>query len=157
MSFFAKVKQFMGIGTLEVKLQAPGHFQATDSTIEGTLHIVAKSDQSVLKIDIELTEEFQSGRDEDKREKSFKLGALHLNKPFEMKAGETKDVPFSLPFHLVKSSNAQLKEKGGLMGSIGKMGAWADNEKSSYKLVATVDVKGATLDPNDTMDMKLIK
>ncbi len=157
MSFFAKVKQFMGIGTLDVKLQVPGQFRATDTTIEGTLHIVAKSDQSIIKIDIELTEEFQTGRDEEKREKSFKLGSLHLSKPFDMKTGETKEVPFSLPFHLIKSSNDQLKEKGGFMGTVGKMGAWADNEKSSFKLEATVDVKGATLDPSDKMDMKLIK
>ena len=28
MSFFSKVKQFLGIGTLSVKVQMPGHFSS---------------------------------------------------------------------------------------------------------------------------------
>lgn len=157
MSFFAKLKQFAGIGTLDVKLQMPPHFQATDAAINGTLLITAKSDQSVLNILLELEEEFESGRDDDKKTKFFTLGSLRLNEPFELKQGESKNLPFSVPFELKQSSNDQLKAKGGLMGAIGKMGAWAENEKRNYKFKAVVDVKGTSLDPSDSVELKLLK
>jgi len=67
MSFFAKIKQFLGIGTLNVKVDMPGHFKADDDTLSGTLHITAKSDQSVVKIVMMLEETYETGRDENKK------------------------------------------------------------------------------------------
>ena len=157
MSFFSKIKQFAGIGTLDVKLAVPPHFSATDTAIDGTLHIVAKSDQSVLKIVLELREEFESGRDDDKKAQRFVLGMVQLSEPFQLKTGESRTVPFSVPFQLLKSSNDQLKEKGGLMGGIGKLNAWANDEKSKFKFHAMVDVQGTSLDPVDSVDLKFLK
>lgn len=157
MSFLSKLKQMAGIGTLDVKVQMAPHFQATDTALTGTLHITAKSDQSVVKILLELEEKFESGRDDDKKTKLFTLGSLRLEQPFEMKSGEVKALPFSVPFELKQSSNDQLKAKGGLMGTIGKMGAWADDEKRSYEFRAVVDVKGTSLDPRDSVSLKLLK
>ncbi|MBD2769871.1 sporulation protein [Hymenobacter sp. BT664] len=156
MSFFNKVKQFMGLGTLDVKLQVPPHFRATDSAINGKVLITAKSDQSVLKIELELVEKFETGRGDDKKEQEFTLGSLRLDQAFAMKTGESKTVEFSLPFQMLKSNNDHLKEKGGMLGSLGKMAAWASNEKSEYSFTATVDVQGASFDPSDTVDIKLI-
>jgi len=74
-----------------------------------------------------------------------------------MKAGEVKTIPFSMPFQMHKSSNDKLAEKGGVLGTIGKMGKWADDQKSSFKFKAEVDVKGASLDPSDHIELKMIK
>lgn len=157
MSFFSKLKQMAGIGTLDVKVQMAPDFRATDSALTGTVHITAKSDQSVVKIVLELEEKFESGRDENKKTKFSTVGSLRLPEPFELKAGEVKTVPFSVPFTLGSSDNDQLKAKGGLMGAIGKMGAWAEDEKRSYEFKAVVDVKGTSLDPSDSVSLKLLK
>lgn len=57
---------------------------------------------------------------------------------------------------LIKSNADSLKEKGGALGALGKMGKFANNEKSSYFVDATVDVKSAFLDPSDKKDIKLV-
>ena len=73
-----------------------------------------------------------------------------------IKAGETKEVAFTLPFAMLKSSNDRLKEKGGALGAIGSIGAFANNEKSEYFVDADVDVKSAALDPSDKKQIKLV-
>ena len=157
MSFFAKIKQFLGIGTLSIKVDVPGHFKADDETISGTLHITAKSDQSVVKIVMVLEETYETGRDENKKSQLFTLGTLRLNDAFDMKAGEVKTIPFSMPFQVHKSGNDKLAEKGGMLGAIGKMGKWADDQKSSFRFKAEVDVQGASLDPSDHVELKMVK
>lgn len=156
MAFFDKIKQFFGVGTLDVKVQVPGYFKATDPAISGTLSIVAKSDQSVLKIELELAEKYETGRGDEKKEKRITLGSLRLSEPFSLKAGESKTVDFAVPFQMAKSSTDQLKEKGGVFGVVGKLGAFAANEKSEFSFHATVDVKGATFDPTDKVELKLV-
>lgn len=157
MSLFSKIKQFAGIGTLDVKVQGPAQFSAGAAQLGGTVHLTAKSEQQMLSITVELREEFTSGRDDDKKEQRFVLGSQHFGEQFTMKEGETRTLPFSLPVAFRKSANAQLKEKGGLLGGMGKLNAWAATEKSTYKLHCEVDVKGTSLDPSGEQDLKLVE
>lgn len=156
MSFFAKIKQFFGAGTVKVTLNAPATFNTNDGVIEGSVHLEAKSDQSILSLEIVLKEEYSTGRGDDKTTKTYELGKLKLG-GFDMKTGETKDVPFKLNYSYAKSDNESLGEKGGVMGGIGKLGSFASGEKSEFKLWATADVKGAALDPNDVKELKRAK
>lgn len=156
MSFFAKIKQFLGIGTVKVTIKAPGTFNTDDGKIDGTLNLVAKSDQIVESLVIRLDEEFTTGRGDDKKTKTYEIGKMQLP-GFEMKAGETKDVPFSLQFSYTKTATEALSEKGGVLGGIGKLGSMVSSDKSEFKLWATCDVKGASLDPNDFIEIKRVK
>lgn len=156
MSFFAKIKQFFGAGTVKVTLNAPATFNTSDGVIEGSVHLEAKSDQSILSIEIALKEEYSTGRGDDKTTKTYELGKLKLS-GFDMKTGETKDVPFKLNYSYAKSDNESLSEKGGVVGGLGKLGSFASGEKSEFKLWATADVKGAALDPNDFKELKRVK
>ena len=67
---------------------------------------------------------------------------------FDIKNGETREFPFTLAFQRRLSMTQQMSEKKGVMGALGKAAAFADNERSSYRIVAVADVKGAVLDPN---------
>ncbi len=156
MSFFAKIKQFLGIGTVKVTIKAPGTFKTEDGKIEGSLNLVAKSDQIVESLIIRLDEEFTTGRGDDKKTKTYEIGKMKLP-GFEMKAGETKDVPFTLDYSYTKTATEALAEKGGVLGGIGKLGNMVSSDKSEFKLWATCDVKGASLDPNDFIEIKRIK
>ena len=156
MSFFNKIKQFFGIGTVSVKIDAPATFKTEDGLIKGSVNLTAKSDQVLEYVEIELEEEWTQGRGDDKTEKKFSIGKVKLP-GFEMKSGETKNVPFELVFTYSKSSNEDLAGKGGVLGGLGKMAQFATNEQSSFKLVATADVKGATFDPNDIFEIKRVK
>lgn len=156
MSFMSSIKQTLGIGGVKVGLTVPGQVEKSKGQIEGNVTLSAKSDQEVTELTVNLTESYSTGRGDEKVTKDYEIGKVNLSAPFQMKAGEVKEVPFVLPFKILKSDADELKEKGGALGMIGKAGAFANAEKSTYKVKAEADVKGTALDPSDEKDIRLI-
>lgn len=156
MGIFGKIKQMLGIGTVSVKLEAPGTFNTADADIKGAVTITGKSDQQIESVEIEFKEAFTTGSGDNQTTKDYELGKVKLA-GFAIKTGETKKVEFTLPFSYAKSASESLAEKGGVMGGIGKVSGFMKGEKSKFTLIATVDVKGATFDPNDVMELKKAK
>lgn len=157
MSFFAKIKQFFGAGTVKVELTTPASVEKASGQLPGSVKLLASSDQQVLEVSVLLEEEWSTGRGEDKTEKTFELGKVVLaSQPFEMKAGEEKVFEFVLPFELVKSSADRLKDKGGALGALGSVSAFTNAEKSTYKVKAEADVKGAAFDPSADKEIRLV-
>ncbi len=156
MGFFQNMKSKLGIGGVKVELRIPSQVGKDDGTVNGTIVLTTKSDQEVKGIEIKMIEEYTTGRGDNKETKELTLGQLKLNEVFTIKTGETKEIPFSLSFTIIKSSNDELKEKGGALGALGKVGAFADNEKSEYFIDADVDVTSAALDPSEKKQIKLV-
>ena len=52
MSFFAKIKQFFGAGTVKVELTAPASVEKASGQLEGSVKLVAASDQQVLEVTV---------------------------------------------------------------------------------------------------------
>ncbi len=154
MSFWGKVKQWLGIGGVKLELQIPSTVGKKDTQIQGQLHITSKSDQIVKEIKIIVEEEWQTGRGEEKTRKTFQLGTIKLP-GFEIKTGESKSVEFTVPFELIKSNNDELKEKGGALGALGKLGAFAGGEKSDFFVKADADVQGTAFGPGDRKPIRL--
>lgn len=156
MGFFDKVKSKLGIGGVKIDLQVPGQVEKDSRLVEGKLILTTKSVQEVIDIEVKFKEEFTTGRGDEQKTKTFELGAIKLEDTFTIRPGETKEVPFALPFAVLKSNADQLKEMGGAFGAIGKLGKFAKNEQSSYFIQADVDVKAAVLDPTAKKDVKII-
>lgn len=146
----------MGIGGVKVELQIPAEAAKADGTITGKIILTTKSDQEVKGIEVKVVEEYTTGRGDDKTTKEYTLGEIKFSEVFAIKTGETKEVPFTVTFSILKSGNDELKEKGGALGALGKVGAFADNEKSKYFVEADVDVTSAALDPSDKKQIKLV-
>ena len=144
------------MGGVKVELHVPGQFAKDSSEIAGKIILTTKSDQEIVDMEVTLMEEFSTGRGDDQEEKEFELGKVKLPGGFSIATGETKEIPFVLPFQLVNSNADDLKDMGGAMGTLGKLGKFANNEKSSYYVEADVDVKSAALDPSDKKDIKLV-
>ena len=157
MSFFSKIKQKLGIGTISVKINVPGQLNAADGKLKGSLLLTAKSNQKVKKIEVKLEEEQTTGRGDNKKTNYYTIGSWNSNEFFEMKEGETKTVEFEFPVQVYKSSTDQLAEKGGVLGGLGKMAKFADDARSEFSVKAVVDVEGASLDPNDSCNINIIK
>jgi hypothetical protein len=155
MSFFAKVKQFFGAGTVKVELSVPPSVAKASLQVPGKLTLNALSDQHIIDVTVLLEEEWETGRDAEKQTKTFELGKITLAQGIDMKQGEQRVFDFILPFELVKSNADELKEKGGALGMLGKAAAFANAEKSRYRVKAEADVKGAALDPTDEKDITL--
>ena len=155
MSFFAKVKQFFGAGTVKLELSVPPSVTKAGLQVPGKVTLNAVSDQHVIDVTVKLEEEWDTGRGEEKQTKTFELGKLTLAEAFDMKQGEQRVLDFVLPFELIKSNADDLKEKGGALGALGKAAAFANAEKSRYRVKAEADVKGAAFDPSDEKEINL--
>jgi hypothetical protein len=157
MGFFNKIKQVLGIGTVKVEIDVEPTFCKSGDTISGKLLLTAKSEQNILELEVKLEETWTKGRGDDKTVKTFDLGEWKDTNSFDMKAGDVKEVPFTLSYSISKSKNDRLSESGGKVGkALGGLGKMMDAETSAYKLIATCDVKGAAFDPNSITDMKLV-
>ena len=149
MAFFKKVKNFFGIATVVVTIDCPDTFSADQPTIDGTITITGKSEQEITLVKIGMFEHWRTGSSEDKTEKHFELGGVDLcTDAFTIQEGEERKFPFSVAFTLLHSKNDDMVAQGGVMGTLGKVGSFLDQEKSTFKLVAMADVKAATFDPN---------
>lgn len=156
MGFFQTIKNKLGIGGVKVTLQIPGQVSKDGANIEGTVVLTTKSEQEVVDITVKMIEEYTTGRGDDKSTKEYDLGEVKIPGNFTIKPGETKEIAFNLPYTLLKSNNDTLKEKGGALGALGKVGSFANNEKSAYFIDAEADVKAAALDPSDKKGIKLV-
>lgn len=156
MGFLQNIKNKLGIGGVSVALQVPAQIAKNAGTAQGKIVLTTKSEQEIVSLTVKMIEVYTTGRGEEKKEKEYTLGEMKLPGGFSIKTGETKEIPFNLPFALLKSNNDDLKEMGGAMGTIGKLGAFAANEKSEYFIKAVADVKSAALDPDDKKPVRLI-
>lgn len=153
-SFFAKVKQWLGLGTVKVNMNMDNNTLTPNTTeLPGTVTVEGKGDCHINDIQIVCREYWtQKGVSGGEAKKTFELGSITLNKAFDIKKGETKTFSFALPIHYVKSTEDQLIEKGGMMGAIGKLSAGL-RQQSEITVCATADVEGAALDPNKILHL----
>lgn len=148
-SFFAKLKQWFGIGTVKVDLEIQESLVTPSTTaLHGKVTVIGKGDYHIKNVDLVCREYWKQKELGGKEtQKSFEMGTFTLNKAFDIKNGETKTFEFTMPIQYVKSAEDQLIEKGGMMGAIGSFSAGM-RQKSEVTLCATADVEGAAFDPN---------
>ena len=156
MGFFQNMKNKLGIGGVKVQLQVPGQIAKADGTVDGKVVLTTKSEQEIVNITVKLIEEFTTGRGDDEKTKEFELGSVVLPGGFTIAPGDTKEIPFTLPFEILQSNADDLKEKGGALGMLGKAAKFANKENSEYHIDAEADVKSAALDPSDNKEVKLV-
>jgi hypothetical protein len=156
MSFFKKIKQGLGIGTVKLSLEVPPSVSGESGQIQGRVMLNAQSDQQIAALNFKLTEEFSTGRGEDKQTREFELGKASYDQPFELKEGESKTIEFTLPFALRKSAAQSLSDKGGALGALGKAAKFAGAEKSSFKVEVEAKIQGTMLSPDDSKSIDIV-
>lgn len=153
MGLFDSVKGFLNIGGVTIKLQGvAGHVSKNETSIPGQLVLTTKSDKHVISIHYKFINEQSRGSGEDKETDEIIIGETFVKEPFDIKTGETKTLDFAIPFVW----KARLKEKSGMLGAVGKLGAMAMSEKEKFYVVAEADVKGTPLDPSDKVMVQVV-
>ncbi len=156
MSFFDKVKQFFGFVGVKVELETPLQIEKAAGSFQGKVSIRAEKEQKIATVTVKLEEEWKSGRGEDATERTFDLGEVTIAQDFQMTAGESKTLDFTLPFEMVKSRDDRLQEQGGVVGKLGSLSKLASGEKSTFRVKAEADVVGAAFDPSASKNVKLV-
>jgi hypothetical protein len=168
MSFLNKIKQGLGIGTLEAKLNVPGQIDGNVGIFEGDFVLTAKSGQHIKEVGVRFEmvrrwEETKHRRDSNGNQHDYispqsrtvELGNYFDNTPFEMKANEIKTIHFSIPFQMMNPRSAAdaAIEQGGVsavLGTISKLASTMRNERVEYKVEGKVDLKNVAIDPSDS-------
>jgi sporulation-control protein spo0M len=152
MGMLDKVKRWLNIGGVTVKLELPSNSIAKNGNeIVGKVNLASNSKQQVVKLTYKLIQEITTGSGEKKETKKNVLGELRVAEVFEIKAGETKVVEFNLGYSIPQT----WKDKKGMLGVAGKIGAFAKGEKVAYYVTADCDVKGTAIDPSDKVQVVL--
>lgn len=170
MGFFSKIKQGLGIGTMDAKLNVPQQVAAASGQFQGEFILTAKNDQLVQEVDITLEmvrrwEVSRSHRDSnghihhttEHKSETYGLGSTTEQVPFEVKAGEVKTIAFSIPFQPFNPQDVlKAPEQSGVskvLGVIADMASGRRNERVTYQVRGKVDLKGVALDPNDVKEL----
>jgi len=124
--------------------------------LTGTLRVTGKGNQNIKDFELSFDENFSTGKSDEKSTSKLNWGKITIQ-GFEIKKDEVKEVVFELPFSYAKSSNEAMADKGGIVGGLGKFSTFLDGEKQKFEVTATANIKGVTLSPLVTKDLKKAK
>jgi hypothetical protein len=160
---FSKLKQLVGMVGIEVVVDVPDSLPSNDLTIEGVVYVRASQDQHITKITAtmeQVHQEYQthSNHGRGTSRNYHVIGMVDVvDQPFDIKAGETREFSFSLPFTVHKDFDQLLSEEEGLLGALGKFSVMLDGDEDRFWVKAVVDVKGAVIDPNTSREVRLVE
>jgi hypothetical protein len=151
MGFWTTIKGWLNIGGIKVKIdEVEPTIHVGLNQIAGKAVLTSKSDKEVLSVTCKVVYEHKYKKDDEEKTETTTLGEERLE-GFSLKAGETRELPFAIDYHL----DEKLQHSGGVMGAIGKFGAFASGSKDVYSLVVSCKVKGTVLSPSATLNLKV--
>jgi sporulation-control protein spo0M len=141
MSFLKKIKQGLGIGTAKVELMdVETYFPKDAKEITGTVILTAKSEQKVKSVKVGLFEKTTSTVGNETREQRREIQSVVVAEAFDLKADESRKLPFTMPVDL--GGKLSIALFGGTLEISASSGS-----KPVYEVVATADLEGVALDP----------
>lgn len=145
MGFLDKLKQAAGIGGVKVSLELPESYSKEDMKFTGKVILSSQSDQNIKNIKVNLQEVRLQGIAENTTEKEYILGEDQIADSFEMKAGEEKNLEFSVPFSFhAYELDRKIDEK--LESSLTrKLNDFADLKRSKFTVSVLVEQEGTML------------
>jgi hypothetical protein len=160
MGLWSTVKGWFNIGGVSVKLiEVENPFPKFDPVLGGTVRLTTKAEKEILSLEVRFVMEKTSGRGEDKETETVELGkystknVIASSYPFVLKPGETRDDAFVITDISMEKS---LKDYGGVLGAIGKVGSFLSSEKVEFYVIAEADVKGTPFDPTDRVKINVV-
>lgn len=153
MGLWDTIKGWFNIGGVKVKLRdIDPKVAKKGSEIKGRVDLVSKGDKHVLKMTHKFVLECTKGSGDDRETEETVLGKAVQEESFDIKTGETKTVDFLINYDIPDT----LADKGGVLGAVGKLGAFASREKREYFVISECDVKGTAFDPSDRFKVSVV-
>lgn len=164
MGLWSTIKGWLNIGGVKVLLwKYTEPLSRSNPVMKGGVLIKSKSDKTVNAIEVKVIEEHTYSEEEDGEKKTRTdtkvLGAVQfpgpsdpgLGYPLEVKTGQDREQRFSFPVVVPE----RMRDKKGVLGGLGKLGAFASGDKIEYYLVAEASVKGAAFKTSDKQKLAL--
>lgn len=144
---FGKIKKILGIEDVKIELRIPEEVKEKSGEINGTVIITSFKESQVESIEIKLVEKYSRGRWKDKLIDEYKIGEISLDDPIHIYKEDIIELPFSLPFRLVKSDVEKFGDKNPIFGGIASVAKTIRGVKSTYYVEAQALVIGTKLHP----------
>jgi hypothetical protein len=144
---FGKLKKILGVEGVKLELEILGEVSASEGNLAGIIHFYSMSSQTVNKVHIIFKERYRRGRGKDKLIDEYELGSIELDKTLQINKDEPAELPFQMPFKILKSSMDEFEEKNLFAKGIAKAAKFAKNVKSEFVLEAKANVEGTVLHP----------
>ena len=147
-----RVKKWLGIEGVKLEIVIAPEQRRRSGKVEGRLRFQSLNAQTVTSIRIALVEKYTRGRGKEKLIDEYELGEINLKQTIEVPAEEIVEIPFTLPFKLIKSEMDEFGDRNFLYGRAAKA---IQSVRSDYRLEAEAKVKGVALNPFDKKFIKL--
>lgn len=151
-----KVKKALGIEGVKVSLHAEPQSPVLRKRVKGEIHLTALSDNVINTIEIRMVERYSRGRKEDKLVNDYIIGRIVLDGPIDIKKDELIKMPFEIPYVFAQSEMDKLGNKGMLFSGLVGLAKYFKKVKSTYRIIAEVNVKGTKLHPFAETEVELI-
>ncbi len=153
MGILGTVKGWFNIGGVKVKIQdLLPRVSKSGSAIDAKVVLTTKADKQIIKVKYIFLWKKTTGKGAEQKTEQQIFGQSSLDAPFELKAGETKVLDLHIDYAMPK----RFQDMGGVLGAIGKLGAFASSEKDEYLVTAEASVKGTPFSPSDKVRMTLV-
>ncbi len=146
---FGRVKKWFGLDGVKIKLMPLEVYPRKVDTINGELEIVAKGEQTVTHVRIQLIERYERGRGENKKIDEYLLGEWTHEEDIQVSPEAPKIIFFKLPFEFQMSNVEKLGNRGFLGRGIASFAKSLKGAKSIYRLEAEAVVSGSKTNPYD--------
>ncbi len=153
MGMWSTIKGWFNIGGVKVKIDSlVPRVSRSSNTLNAKVALTTKTDKQILKVKYLFLWRKTTGKDAEKKTEQQIYGQSVLDTPFELKAGETKVLDMRIDYVVP----ARLQDRGGMLGAVGKLGAFAVSEKDEYLVIAEASVKGTAFGPSDTVRVQIV-
>ena len=153
MGMWDTVKGWFNIGGVTVKIQdLKPQVSRSGNTITAKVSLTTKTDKQILKVKYLFLWKKTTGSGAEQKTEQQVFGTSTLDTPFELKAGETKVLDLRLDYVMPK----RMQDMSGVLGAMGKIGAFAAKEKDQYLVTAEASVKGTAFSPSDSVQVSIV-
>ena len=144
-----KVKKWLGIEGVKLELVLPEEVDAAAQEIYGSIRFQSLNPQTVTGIKIVLIEKYTRGRGKERLIDEYELGVTELHQTIDVPVEEAVEIPFRLPFSLVRSNIEEFGQKNLFFGGLAKAAKALRGVRSEFRVEAEAHVVGVALNPFD--------
>ena len=144
---FGKIKDWLGIEGLKLQLDIPNEISSDAEKIDGSLILYTKRPQVVTGMKISFKERYSRGRKSSKLIDVYELGTVDHIDRIEIQPDQIYEMPFSLPFDLLKSDVDKIGEWNFVTRNLVSLAKKIKSAKSEYWIEASAEVEDTALDP----------
>lgn len=153
MGMWDTVKGWLNIGGVTVKIQAlKPQISRSGNAINAKVLLTTKTTKEVLKVKYIFLWKKTTGEGAEQKTEQQVFGTSTMDAPFKLQPGEPKVLDMHIDYAMPK----RMQDMGGVLGAMGKIGAFAAKEKDEYLVTAQASVQGAAFGASDTVRVSIV-